>query len=268
MTLRATKTWYLFLGLAACAGQQHMARVAPLPAAGPASAPATAVVAAPDPGRAVTDSAAPAATVRSEDVEREAVRLFGPEGREIVGAQPADATSTPTYDIDVTSYAANRRVLEYLEFFQVDARDRMTIWLSRLSRYEGMIRDRLRAKGLPEDLVYLTLIESGLSNSAVSRARAVGMWQFVAGTAGSTGSPSTLGWTSAAIPSRRPMPPRTTSRIWCRSSGASIWPRPPTTPARAGSSGACGGLPGEADSLTDETFFQLASTRYPAPRDP
>ena len=38
-----------------------------------------------------------------------------------------------------------------------------------------MIREKLRAKGLPEDLVYLTLIESGLSNTAVSRAKAVGM---------------------------------------------------------------------------------------------
>src|SRR3989442_8503339 len=46
-----------------------------------------------------------------------------------------------------------------------------------------MIRERLRAKALPEDLVYLTLIESGLSNTAVSRAKAVGMWQFIAGTA-------------------------------------------------------------------------------------
>jgi hypothetical protein len=37
-------------------------------------------------------------------------------------------------------------VLQYLEFFQVDARDRFAIWLSRLNRYEGMIRARLRAK--------------------------------------------------------------------------------------------------------------------------
>src|SRR2546425_7996591 len=80
-------------------------------------------------------------------------------------------------------YTTLFRSLEYLEFFQVDARDRFEIWLQRLGRYEGMIRERLRAKGLPEDLVYLTLIESGLSNTAVSRARAVGMWQFIAGTA-------------------------------------------------------------------------------------
>src|SRR5207247_2294039 len=77
----------------------------------------------------------------------------------------------------------NHRVLQYLEFFRLDSRDRFEIWLARLGRYEGMIRDRLRAKRLPEDLVYLSLIESGFSNTAVSRAKAVGMWQFMASTA-------------------------------------------------------------------------------------
>ena len=104
-----------------------------------------------------------------EEVRQEAEELFGAE--------------TATFDIDVTSFAGNRRVLEYLEFFQLDSRDRFEIWLSRLGRYEGMVRERLRARGLPEDLVYLSLIESGYSNTAVSRARAVGMWQFMAGTA-------------------------------------------------------------------------------------
>src|SRR2546429_5959552 len=46
-----------------------------------------------------------------------------------------------------------------------------------------MIRDRLRAKHLPEDLVSLRLMESGFSTTAVSRAKAVGMWQFMASTA-------------------------------------------------------------------------------------
>src|SRR2546421_3194844 len=107
--------------------------------------------------------------VGGEDVRQEAERLFGAE-------------SNASFDIDVSSFAGNRRVLEYLEFFQLDARDRFEIWLSRLGRYEGMIRERLRARRLPEDLVYLTLIESGLSNTAVSRARAVGMWQFMSST--------------------------------------------------------------------------------------
>lgn len=105
-----------------------------------------------------------------EDVRQEAEQLFG-------------TGETATFDIDVTTFAGHRRVLEYLEFFQLDSRDRFAIWLSRLGRYEGMVRARLRARGLPEDLVYLSLIESGSSNTAVSRARAVGMWQFMAGTA-------------------------------------------------------------------------------------
>src|SRR2546430_14527419 len=86
----------------------------------------------------------------------------------------------------------NHRVLQYLELLRLDSHDRFEIWLARLGRYEGMIRDRLRAKHLPEDLVYLSLIESGFSNTAVSRAKAVGMWQFMASTAplyGLTGDP-------------------------------------------------------------------------------
>src|SRR4051794_38190273 len=59
----------------------------------------------------------------------------------------------------------------------------MGIWLNRMPRYEPMIRERLQREGLPGDLVYLALIESGVSNTATSRARAVGMWQFMKGTA-------------------------------------------------------------------------------------
>src|SRR5256886_2294099 len=121
-----------------------------------------------------------AAAVKGEEVEREAVRLFGAEGKAVIGAAPP---AEPTFDIDVSSFAMNHRVLQYLEFFRLDSRDRFEIWLARLGRYEGMIRDRLRAKHLPEDLVYLSLIESGFSNTAVSRAKAVGMWQFMASTA-------------------------------------------------------------------------------------
>src|SRR5207249_3026305 len=107
-----------------------------------------------DTTRATLADSASAPAVRGEDVTREAERLFGPEGRAAVGAAPTPGE--PLFDIDVTTFAANRRVLEYLEFFQVDSRDRFEIWLSRLGRYEGMIRERLRARGLPEDLVYLT----------------------------------------------------------------------------------------------------------------
>ena len=71
----------------------------------------------------------------------------------------------------------------YLDFFQGRGRERMGIWLSRMPRYEAMIRERLQRENLPGDLVYLALIESGFSNTATSRAKAVGMWQFMKGTA-------------------------------------------------------------------------------------
>jgi membrane-bound lytic murein transglycosylase D len=95
----------------------------------------------------------------------------------------AASVSAPTYDIDIESFATNDRVEYYVDFFLDDARDRFNIWLGRLNRYEGMIRTRFRAAGVPEDLVYLAAIESGYSNTAVSRASAVGMWQFMSYTA-------------------------------------------------------------------------------------
>jgi len=195
---------------------------------------------------------------KGEEVAREAVRLFGlDEGRAVVGAVE------PTFDIDVTSYAANRRVLEYLEFFQVDAHDRFAIWLTRLGRYEGMIRERLRAKRLPEDLVYLTLVESGLSNTAVSRARAVGMWQFMASTArmyGLTVDPwvderrDPFRATEAAVNHLADLRERL---------GGSAYLAAAAYNAGVGRiERGLDRLPGETDSVTDHTFFQLADRRY------
>jgi len=170
--------------------------------------------------------------------------------------------TTPSFDIDVTSFAANRRVLEYLEFFQVDARDRFEIWLQRLGRYEGMIRERLRAKGLPEDLVYLTLIESGLSNTAVSRARAVGMWQFIAGTArlyGLTVDP----WVDERRDPFRATDAAINYLADLRERLGSVY-----LAAAAYNTGVgrvergIGRLPGEPDSVGDHTFFQLSDRRY------
>ncbi len=104
-------------------------------------------------------------------------------------ARPADDSDdalapTPVrWDIDVDTYNSHDRVQYYLDFFQGPGRERMGVWLARMPRYEDMIRGRLREQGLPGDLVYLALIESGFSNSATSRAKAVGMWQFMKGTA-------------------------------------------------------------------------------------
>lgn len=106
---------------------------------------------------------------------------------ELASASPASTEddSAPvgtTWDIDVETFNGHDRVQYYLDFFTGNGRERMAIWLERLPRYEEMIRARLAEQELPGDLVYLALIESGFSNRAVSRARAVGMWQFMPAT--------------------------------------------------------------------------------------
>lgn len=55
-------------------------------------------------------------------------------------------------------------------------------WLRRAGRYEAMVKNILREEGVPEELFYLAMIESGLNPAARSYARAVGMWQFIAAT--------------------------------------------------------------------------------------
>ena len=92
---------------------------------------------------------------------------------------PAFDARGVSWDIDVESYASHPRVRYYLGYFQGPARERMEIFLARAARYEPMIRARFQAEGLPGDLGYLALIESGYSSEAVSRSYAVGMWQFM-----------------------------------------------------------------------------------------
>ncbi len=91
--------------------------------------------------------------------------------------------AVPAGALDVDDYADQPRVRYYLDYFSGKAHDRFQIWLSRMPRFQDYIRARLAEAGLPGDMIYLALIESGFSADAVSRSRAVGMWQFMAGTA-------------------------------------------------------------------------------------
>ena len=81
----------------------------------------------------------------------------------------------------------NEQVQHYIDLFTTRRRGTFTTWLGRMGRYRGMIEEQLRAAGLPRELVYLPLIESAYENNASSRASAVGLWQFMAGTARAEG---------------------------------------------------------------------------------
>jgi membrane-bound lytic murein transglycosylase D len=73
----------------------------------------------------------------------------------------------------------NHKVDQFIKFFQTKGRKQFNIWLKRKVQYEHMIQEILNEYSLPEELIYLAMIESGLNPKAYSRANAVGMWQFV-----------------------------------------------------------------------------------------
>jgi len=80
------------------------------------------------------------------------------------------------YDIPVE---LNDAVVAYIRLFQTDAREHFTKWLARSGRYIPMMRQILEKQGLPLDLVYLSMIESGFDPLDHSHAGAVGLWQFM-----------------------------------------------------------------------------------------
>jgi len=90
------------------------------------------------------------------------------------------ATLRSRYDIPIDVNAA---VVSYIRFFQSrGARSHFVKWLGRSHRYIPRFREILREEGVPEDTVYLAMIESGFGNFARSHASAVGNWQFISST--------------------------------------------------------------------------------------
>jgi len=76
----------------------------------------------------------------------------------------------------------NKYTQMWIKYFQGRGRSYMEKYLERSSRYLPMMKNTLREHGLPENLVYVALIESGFSPLAHSRANAVGYWQFIRST--------------------------------------------------------------------------------------
>lgn len=79
--------------------------------------------------------------------------------------------------IEVNSY-----VESFIAFFTGKGRHHVERWFSRSGKYFPMMRKIFREEGVPEELIYLSVIESGLNPSAVSWAKAVGLWQFIKST--------------------------------------------------------------------------------------
>ena len=117
----------------------------------------------PEPGLKAPDEVV---TISGDDlrIELELVRL-------------AEQGATYDYPIDL-----NDKVLTWVSLFSTTKRGFMENALGRASMYLPMIRQVFAEEGVPSDLAYLAVIESGFRNEAKSRAKAVGMWQFIRST--------------------------------------------------------------------------------------
>jgi membrane-bound lytic murein transglycosylase D len=97
-------------------------------------------------------------------------------------AEPAgerEAVKQVSWDLERRPAAENDRVEFFTEFLMGRNYDKTHQWLERVGKYGPMIQNELRERGMPEDLLYLAMIESGLSPHATSAAKAAGMWQFI-----------------------------------------------------------------------------------------
>jgi membrane-bound lytic murein transglycosylase D len=98
---------------------------------------------------------------------------------ETTAAVKADLAATE-HDVPIPQ---NSRVLAYVELMQGRLRDYITESLTRGTKYLPMIQNVFRAEGLPLDLAYIPVIESGFKPTALSKASARGPWQFMKPTA-------------------------------------------------------------------------------------
>jgi len=110
-----------------------------------------------------------------EEIDLALHRLLGPDPIGLV-QEPDDAA--PRLPLEM-----NDRVGAWINYFQNVIHDRFALYLERKGEFEPMIRRKLHERGMPQDLIYLSLIESGMNPNAYSRASAVGLWQFIRGTA-------------------------------------------------------------------------------------
>ena len=109
-------------------------------------------------------------------------------GSLLTACGPAQNTEPAVRVADIASAAdlpmeVNDRVTRWMERYLGDQRHTFDEFMSRETLYGDMIREKLRSRGMPEDLIYLAMIESGFHPRARSRVEAIGVWQFMGPTA-------------------------------------------------------------------------------------
>jgi membrane-bound lytic murein transglycosylase D len=122
-------------------------------------------------------------TVNQSEEPAPVEALFSLEELRVSGSNESELklpdAELPLSDIPLT---LNSKVEYFLYYFQSAGRPAFSKWLSRSSRYIPMMKEILKRENMPEDLVYVAMIESGFHMHARSWANAVGPWQFISDT--------------------------------------------------------------------------------------
>ncbi len=115
--------------------------------------------------------------------------LTAPEAPTAFYADPAAALAVDPLFLDLVDPSefdipveVNPSVEKWVRYFTGNGRKHYAKWLARSTRYRPMMLRELEAEGLPRDLVYLSMIESGYNAHAYSHAAAAGLWQFIPST--------------------------------------------------------------------------------------
>jgi len=123
----------------------------------------------------------PSEAVGEEAPEEEAPALVNPEDVQVLEKEAGEpsAVADPeaqVYDVPIT---LNEKVKAYIHLFQTSKWGAIARAFERAGRYLPMIREIFAEKGLPQDLINLAYIESAFNPLAYSRAKALGIWQFI-----------------------------------------------------------------------------------------
>ncbi len=120
-------------------------------------------------------------TMQSEDSLTEELKELDKTGSWDTVPAVAEKTTPPEsiYDFPII---INKQVQFYIDQFQGRKKKTFARWLALSKKYQSFIEKELEKAGLPKDLVFLAMIESGFNTTAYSRAHAAGLWQFIPGT--------------------------------------------------------------------------------------
>ena len=130
------------------------------------------------------DVAMPAATLDPYEPTQDAAALLDPEDLKAIGKPkgvvPVPEPHTQKYALPIVF---NAEVKAFVEYFQTRKWGVISRAFERASRYLPLMRPAFQERGLPEELLNLAFIESAVNPWANSRAKAAGIWQFMASTA-------------------------------------------------------------------------------------